>query len=155
MNAVKIYFPADSKEWHGANGEWLWSSIEGRDRYKVENNPIYLYGISYHDIVSAITTPDGKLHFENIIEKSGHSLYRVILNEGVHKSAFLARWLKLDELGCSYESNSNPEHIFSIDVPPDVDVYAVYDVLSSGFEEGVWDFEEADFQHKLRDTKTS
>ncbi len=152
---VKIFFPTDSDDWHGSTGEWMWASLPGTGRYRIENNPFCAYGVSYHDIVSATPTPDGALHFCEIVERGGHSLYRVILGENATIGDFLGRWQPMEIAGCSYESNSTPEDVFSIDVPPDVDVYFVYAVLEKGFDDGLWDFEEASFQHPLADPRSS
>ena|SRR5437868_11574698 len=152
---VKIFFPTDSDDWHGATGEWMWAALHGTEGYRIQNNPIHAYGISYHDVVSAMPTPDGFLHFSGIIERGGHSLYRVRLEEGASTADFLDRWPPLEMAGCAYESSSSPEDIFSIDVPPDVDVYFVHAVLSKGHEDGVWDFEEPSFQHELVDQTPS
>jgi len=152
---TKIFFPTDSSAWHGRTGEWMWASLQGPVGYRIENNPFYVYGISYHDIVSATTTPDGLLHFLEIIEKGGHSLYRLRLEDGVSAGDVLERWPALEMAGCAYESTADPENTFSIDVPPDVDVYFVYSVLSKGHEDGLWNFEEASFQHPLVDRTPS
>lgn len=148
---IKIFFPTDSEDWHGVSGEWLWASNCGGNRFIIENIPINVYGISYHDIVSAVINDDQVLQYRDVVEKGGHSLYRIIINRGYNVDDFRKRWKMFEDVGCSYESNKNPERVFAINVPPDADVYFVYDLLEQGVEDGVWDFEEANFEHSLRD----
>jgi hypothetical protein len=47
--------------------------------------------------------------------------------------------------GCSYEEGV----VLSVDVPPSVDIYAVYDLLEAGEIAGVWAFEEGHCGHPL------
>jgi hypothetical protein len=53
----------------------------------------------------------------------------------------------LQALGCTYESGnmdlgSGPVVLYSVDVPPEADVNAVYDLLQDGEARGAWIFAE-------------
>ena len=51
---------------------------------------------------------------------------------------------KINELNCFYETAIHGE-LFTIDVPVDVDVNIIYDILELGEDDGSWDFEEANY----------
>lgn len=114
-------------------------------RYVLDNSPFYVFGISYRDVLS-VSKKDGELFFSGIESRGGHSTYRVKLPIGRDHEFFLSRWSQLEELGCTYEgSSANPERLYSIDIPPGVDVFEVYRLLEEGEQQGVWVFEEGHY----------
>jgi hypothetical protein len=138
-----VGFPVDLGE--GSTVENLHVSSEGQGRYRVDNSPFYAYDISYRDVVSA--KPDGlRLLFQAVLERGGHSTYRVKLPAGASHEDFLARWAALEALGCSYEgSSANPRRLYAIDVPPEADIQVIYELLEDGEADGAWEFEEGHY----------
>jgi len=64
-------------------------------------------------------------------------------------------WERLGNLGCSYESKSHRTSLgdrilYSIDVPAQSDVRAVYSILEEGERNGIWMFQEGHVGHKLK-----
>jgi hypothetical protein len=117
------------------------SFVEG-DSYKLRNSPFYAYGVSFNDIVS-VRECSGRLLFNSVTKRGGHSTYRVKIPPDRNEEYFLRHWNFLASLGCSYESSSaNPKMIFSIDIPPAADVSSVYEFLDNMENEKVWEFEE-------------
>lgn len=147
-NPIKITFPLPEGEWHGFNEETLWCSLIDGDAYRVDNSPFLLKGVSYKDVISAEKKVNG-VFFNKIVNKSGHSTYRVILNEGVSHDQFMERWSGFKKNMCTFEHGGFLERpLYSIDVPPHGDIFEVYSMLELGNNDGVWDFEEADFSRK-------
>lgn len=147
---VKVLFDTDRKAWHRMTAERLWATPVGISLYRLENSPLYAYGVSYWDIVVARQDAEGDLHFSAVHERGGHSTYRVVLEGSASKADFERYWMRMERLGCTYESSRDPENAFSIDVPPKSDVHAVYALLEKGEREGVWEFEEGHCGHPLR-----
>lgn len=117
----------------------------GNNLYCLDNSPFYAYGVSFGDIVYA-SSVDGAVMYERTETRRGHSTYRVRLPAGRGHDAFLARWDDFQKLECTFEgSAANPSRIYSIDVPPQADVYAVYALLEAGEADGVWNFEEVNY----------
>jgi hypothetical protein len=52
----------------------------------------------------------------------------------------------LEDLGCTFEgSDAGERRLYSIDVPPEADIEAIYRLLESAEDRGEWEFEEAHF----------
>jgi hypothetical protein len=106
--------------------------------------PFYAPGVSYGDVVNAHHS-SGQLAVTGVSARSGHSTYRVILNDGITEEEFETAWLPMAKLGCTYE-RATP-HLFGIDVPPATNVAQAYELLTAGQARGVWDFEEGHYGH--------
>ena len=151
---VKIVFVTDSRAWHGVTAERLWATELGDGHYRIDNAPLYAYGVSYGDIVSA-EPHEGRLRFKSVLGQGGNSTYRILLRPPHGRPSFERYWARIEPLGCFYESSRDPEDVFSISVPADADVAAVYAILEAGAAEGVWHFEEGNFEHQPRETLNS
>jgi hypothetical protein len=148
---VKIRFETEAGDWHGMTGERLWATELGGGRYRIDNAPLYAYGVSYGDIVSA--DPDGEfLRFTGVVGRGGSSNYRILLLSPCNRSDFERYWARLEPLGCFYESSRDPENVFAINVPAEADISAVYAILEKGQTEGVWHFDEGNFEHRSGET---
>jgi hypothetical protein len=119
--------------------ESLWAERLGASLYRLRNVPFYLRGVSEQDIVR-VEENDGRLIVAGIIDRGGHSTYRIFLPEQTSEEQFSKDWIPLQELGCTYERARR--RLVAIDVPPHADVYAVYDVLEHGEKERRWEFKE-------------
>lgn len=144
MERMTIF--TNSDDWHGMTSERIWVKKIDKNKFRIENNLLYAYGISFGDIVSGKRN-EGTLEFQEVVERGGHSNYRVLLRNGVSPEEFRRRFSELEMLGCRYESSRDPEDVFAIDVPPDVDVKTVYDALEKGGSEGLWHLDEGNFEH--------
>ena len=141
----KALFPASPEDWHGMQGEWIWVESAGDGSYKVLNIPLYTYGVSYMDKVS-LKNSDGVLNFDHVVLKGGNHTYRVLLKSGFGRPDFNARWPAFAALGCEYESSKDPEDVFGINVPQHADPHAVYALLENGQNDGVWYFDEGNYE---------
>jgi Domain of unknown function (DUF4265) len=152
---VKIDFEMDPhQEWHGQSHEGLWGEpLHGARSdtvFTIKNSPFYVKGVSFMDIVEAHPAGKvGRVRFHQIIQKGGHSTYRLALDKA--NSDFPDWWSRLQGLGCTYESThlGNQRILYAVDVPDTSDIYAVYDVLVQGERNLIWLIEEGDVGHDL------
>jgi Domain of unknown function (DUF4265) len=146
---VKIRFalsPEDSED--GVDAENLWAEDLGRGRFVVDGIPFYVYGVSNRDTVAA-SMIDDRLCFDKVVDRGGHSTYRVLVKDDAGSSGadFNSLWEQLKGLACSCEVARR--RWIAIDVPAHADADAVYGILESGQASGVWTFEEAHCGHPL------
>jgi len=142
---VKIDFDlSDIQEgnWPPTDFEGIWAVPLDDGNFRIDNIPFYVRSLSDHDIVAAHLTEHDKLVFDRVIARGGHSTYRIFLTDRAHhdKALLESWWMKLEELGCGYESVN--DRYYAIDMPPKVEVSNVYRLLEEGEREGVWHFEE-------------
>ena len=144
-NLVKVKFSIDNyqgKDEHFL--ESLWAKPVSDDKYILDNSPFYAYGYSYKDTVTAIKEDDD-LMVKTIDNRGGHSTFRVFLLEGYSENDFNIAWEDLDKIGCTYEGSHS--RLFSIDVPPGVDLDNVVNILKKYEKDGIWEYEEG-YIHK-------
>jgi Domain of unknown function (DUF4265) len=133
---------------HSSGTESLWAESLGADRYRLANSPFVVYGLSHRDIVIAKSDEEGLLQFVDVSERGGHSTYRLLLSNLISSNQFrLAHWPAFRILGCTFEQAG--ERLFAIDVPSESDVAAIYHELEAGESKGLWEFEEANFEHTI------
>jgi hypothetical protein len=142
-NMVKILFELDPNAWHGSAAETLWATPVEKDEYTLENVPFYVFGVSYGDRVLA-RLQDGIPVFKEVIRRSGHSTYRILLKKE-RASEFDKFWQPLREHGCTYEEGF--KHLLAVDVPPHANIFEVYQLLEDGEKAEVWSFEEGHCGH--------
>lgn len=140
---TKIRVPLPAGSWHGYASEGLWAEPVARDQFRLLNTPFYAKGLSVDDVVAATLAPDG-YEFDSVIERSGHSTYRLIPED---KDQVAQGLMDLQRLRCTWEEG--PGGLLAIDVPPESNIHDVYAVLESGSEQGIWDFEEGHVGHDI------
>lgn len=137
-----ILNPADNQ---GVGTESLWAEALGNDRYRIRNSPFFVYGLSNEDIVVG-KLKDGVVKFHSILLRGNHSTYRLKLpGSSINDAKFLKYWEPLQKIGCSFEEGP----LVSVDVPPQANIYTVYDLLKVGESDGIWEFEEGHCGHRL------
>lgn len=55
--------------------ENLWADDLGKNRYRIESIPFFIYGVSRNDVVTASPDPQGKLQFKKVVKRSGNTPY--------------------------------------------------------------------------------
>ena len=138
---VKLYFELDPDHWSELASESAWvTPLEG-GRYRLENAPWFAREVACGDIVTARPDEDGDLWFRKVVERSGRSVFRVIVRaEGVGLAA-LPRWRELEAMGCAFEELAEMS-LWAIDVPKEADLDAVTDLLEAGEADGTWTYDE-------------
>jgi hypothetical protein len=145
---VKVAINLPASDWYTHALETMWAEPLAGDHYRLQNVPFYAYGLSFDDVVNAREIGD-QLFVQDIVERGGHSTYRVFLSRDVNRDGgrFLESWRPLLEIGVTYEQAN--DRLLAIDVPDSTDIYRAYELLQRGEEAGVWDFEEAHCGHPL------
>lgn len=137
---VKVSFPMGD-----GTVERMYAKPVGEGRYILDNSPFYVFDISYCDEFSADHVEE-ELVFSRVISRSGHSTYRIKLPEGEDHSYFLKYWVDLAAEGCTYEGSSvSSRLLYTIDLPPGVDVMNVYKIMDQYEQQGIWEFEEGHY----------
>jgi hypothetical protein len=143
---VRIRVPLErAPDEAGPAEDWLWGEALGSGRYRVESCPFFAYGISRDDVVRAAEAPGKEApHLEDVLEKGGHRTLRLALEPAIDAGAppMLRLLERLGELGCTHEI-MRPK-IIAIDVPPEVDVALVAELLQQVAREGALLWEWAD-----------
>jgi len=143
----KVTVQLGSSDWHDHADETLWARPLGGNRFRIQNVPFYACGISYDDVVEAPTL-DNQNVVRAVVQRGGHSTYRIFVTKDKSLKRFREFWVPLERLGCTVERAT--ERLFGVDVPPESDIYKVYDLLQAGETALVWDFEEAHVGHPLK-----
>jgi hypothetical protein len=127
----------------GPPDDWLWAEPLGSGRYRIESCPFFAYGVSRDDVIHASdATGEDAPELEDVIEKSGHRTLRLALDASVELGAAEVQGLleRLLQLGCTHEL-LRPK-IVAIDLPPEVDLGGVTEILQARAREGslVWEW---------------
>lgn len=147
---VEFKLEGPDSEWHGLGVETLWAVQLEPDLFRLDNIPLYIYEVSFNDVVKAEPGEvDGMFVFVEVVSRGGHSTYRIFVEEETDESRFNEHWQPLEALGCTFERGD--EKFLAVDVPKSADIYAAYELLEHGEDEGVWAFEEGHCGHKLKD----
>ena len=143
---VRIRVPLEPAP--GARGpadDWLWAEPLGSGRFRIESCPFFAYGISRDDVVRAIEPAgDDAPRLEDVLEKGGHRTLRIALDPEVDVTDGAVQGLleRLLELGCTHET-LRPK-LIALDVPPEVDVTIVAELLQAIADDGTILWEWAD-----------
>ncbi len=147
INTVKIKFELDPNDQQERKTESLWAERIGFGQFRIANSPFFLFGISAEDIVEAEEI-DHTLTFKRVVSRGGHSTYRIFLQNGrtIMDSHFQIYWEPISVLGATFENAD--DHFVAVDIPPGIDVAAVYKLLERGEQDCIWVFEEAYYAGK-------
>lgn len=141
---VRIRVPLERSSGEaGPADDWLWAEPLGSGRFRIESCPFFAYGISRDDVVRALDSAGEEAPLlEDVIEKGGHRTLRLALDPGTELSAPDIQGLleRLLELGCTHEL-LRPK-IVAIDLPPQVDLVGVAELLQRLAADGtiVWEW---------------
>jgi hypothetical protein len=141
INCVKIEFELDPNDQQESKTESLWAEKVGFGQFRIANSPFFLFGISAEDIVEAEEI-DHKLTFKRVVSRGGHSTYRIFLQNGrtITDPDFQTYWEPISTLGATFENAD--DRFIAVDIPPGIDVTAIYKLLERGEQDGIWIFEE-------------
>lgn len=149
----KVHFEVmqDEDGYPPFNSEGMWCIRIDEQRFRVDNIPYFVTGVSFGDVVSVAEDKDGRLNFKEVVEEGGHSTFRVIINDELDDQQppeVRIRELasKLEGLGCATAISPPPE-LLAIDIPPVVIVAKVQEMLSDGESKGLWSYEEGTLAH--------
>ena len=141
-NKIKVIFKLDQNDWHGIGSETVWATVIEKNLAQIDNSLFYKKGVNYLDFVNINHLDESTAEFVSVAKHNGHSTYRLITDLDLDDKNFLEHWTSIQNLGCSFESNEIGKRLLSIDVPPDLDINKVFELLKKGEEEKIWFFEE-------------
>lgn len=145
MKRIRLRFYLGDDHWHGSSAETLWSESYEDCSCVLDNIPFLAFGVSYGDIVNTKPSADGIRDFIDVRQKSGHSTYRLIIH-GIDIPE--ARLKQLSDLGCLHEVGKFGQVLLiAVSVPPTVNIHKAYSKFEIGDSDGIWDFEESNFEH--------
>lgn len=140
---VKVGFelePADG--WPPVGGESLWAFSLGDNRYRLDNTPWFVRGVSCYDVVEAAAGEDGGVPVvERVIERSGHLTVRVLPLGDRSADALEALTAEFNDLGVDCEGDQ-VHGLLALDIPPGARLAPIKDHLKAGEAAGRWEYEE-------------
>ena len=145
---VKVFIKLETSSLHTLETESVWAEPLSDSLYQIRNVPFYAKGINLDDVVRTVLVGE-KLFLESIEQRSGHSTYRFFTMDGITDEQWMPYWKPLEELGCTFERGTT--RLFSVDIPPDADIYRAYELLNMGEKSGIWGFEEGHCGHLVRE----
>jgi hypothetical protein len=150
---IQVNLQLDPNSWHGTSSEGIWARLvkaipPHKAIVEVDSIPFFATGLSLSDKIS-IVYDKGRVLFDAIVERGGHSTYRIFVeSEGSRASRMLGMIIAL---GCAREwAELTGGRLYALDIPPEVDIDQVYEILNRGQGEGVWLFEEGHVGHPRR-----
>jgi hypothetical protein len=141
---VKIGFHLDQDEdgYPPITRENLWAVDLGNGRYRIDNIPFYVRGISDGDVISAKMEEDGRLVFFELVEASFNSTFRLIVSDESETPKVRKMFRELD---CPSELVSHG--LISIHIPGSIVMKPIATLIEQGEENGWWGFEEGALRH--------
>ena len=110
---VKVRFLLPPDDWHNMEVERMWCEERGDGCYALRNSPFYARGLSFGDVVEARES-DGILTCLRVVERSGHSTYRLFTNPHATDEQIQELLDHLSKLRCNLEKGT--ERLWAIDV---------------------------------------
>lgn len=146
---MKVRFETDPEGLAHGDPERLWAEPVSGSLFRLRNSPFFAKGVSFLDVVEAREADtQGVFDYVRTARASGHSTYRVLVAKG--SPDFESCWRRLAEMGCSYESADRGKNwLYSVDVPPEADVFVVYGELEAGEKRSLWLFDEGHCGHPV------
>ncbi|MEP6467393.1 MAG: DUF4265 domain-containing protein [Parafilimonas sp.] len=147
---IKIRIPLLKTDWHSYASETLWTFPLGDSQYELRNSPFFANELSYGDVVYAEIEDEGDFPlFKFVVTRSGHSTYRIVLEEKSTLKDFEKYIKPLNEIGCSTEGFK--EQQFTVDVPDTTNIFEAFKLLQVGEDEGIWFFSSAHVGHPINE----
>lgn len=143
---VRILFRLEkgADDYPPAEVERLWARTLEDGSFEIDNIPFFVRDISVGDVVSA-RSQEGEWEFSELLRASGNSTLRVIVFDPA-QVASTREYLQAQ--GCSSELHTSK--LLSVDVPAQVDLWAIRDWLSRQEAAGLLEFEDACLRHAER-----
>jgi hypothetical protein len=141
MKRIRIRFLLP--EGSDSEAEWMWAIERSPGTFELDNSPFHVYGVSHGDLFQVREVGD-TLTFERILKKGGHRTIRLRFGTRGSHEDFERIWPPLGVLGCSFEGSQIDRPLYSIDLPPGVDLTRAVDYLAGLEAGGLLEYEEAD-----------
>jgi hypothetical protein len=155
---IQVSLPLDPDSWHGTSSEGIWARlVKALPPYKaiveVDNIPFFTRSLSLRDKIS-IMYDEGRVKFDAVFERGGHSTCQVFVENESFKASRMLDMVKA--IGCDREmAEFRGGKLYALDIPPEVDIHEVYEILDKGQREGSWLFQEGYVGHTPRGAPVS
>jgi uncharacterized protein DUF4265 len=130
---VRIQKDADgypeSQDW-----EDLWASPLGAGRVRIESIPFFAKGVAQGDIFTTSLSDQGITTLDNIVERGGHSTFRIWLDE---ECVATPDKIMQDLKAIGARTELTLERLIAVDVPA-VCEPTVWEYLKGGEDRGNW-----------------
>ncbi len=140
---VKIRFELEQDDdgWPPVGGESLWATDLGHDRYRLDNTPWFVRGVTCYDVVGALP-PDAESMpvVSQVLEHSGHLTVRVLPLGDRGADTLAALISEFNTLGVDCEGDQ-VHGLLALDIPPSTRLAPVKDHLGRGAADGRWQYE--------------
>lgn len=144
---VKVKIPLPPNDPSDGEAEWVWTHPESDGTFVLRNVPTFAMGLSFGDTIET-KIENGVPVFEKVVRRGGHSTYRIYAKGSREDPDVMKVLHTLEEMHCDLETATSK--IVNVDVLPEADVYAVYQVMNDAERAGILEFEEGHCGHRLR-----
>lgn len=135
---IKIHVDLPNNE--DVGGESMWAEDLGNDLYRIRNTPFNAYGINFYDIVYAkAKSKELKPSIIKVHKYMGHKTLRIIFLDDSSTEERVSRLKTLSEYKAYFENADDIS--FAIDIEPEGNYEAVYDLLLTWENKGILSFE--------------
>lgn len=135
---VKFLLGDDGDGYPGFAAESLWAKVSEGGMFEIDSIPFFAKLVSLGDRVFADKDAQGDLIYRAHASYSKHSTIRIVFFDADRVSQTRKM---MSEMGCSTELSHNPK-LIAVDIPPNVEVSRIYEILKEGEEKGHWEYEE-------------
>jgi hypothetical protein len=133
----KVVFPFNE------GAETMWCDALANGLYRLDNVPLFSYGLSLHDILSVRNVEgDPRPYFDHVVEKSNNKTCRITILEDVQatrKDEVEPLLERVREQATARESYG--EDYIAFNIPPSAEMESLIHVLDTGEERGLWEWE--------------
>lgn len=150
---IRVSIPVERASRSGASSEGVWVKLvkplpPQRAIAEVDNIPFSLNSLSCGDKI-LVEYREGRVVFDSIIERGGHSTFQIFVER---KSGDASKMLDtIKAIGCDWEKGKHLDgQHYALDVPPDVNIHDIHEILDKGQREGYWVFQEGYMAHPRR-----
>lgn len=124
--------------------ESLWCTQDG-DNYVIDNIPFVAKNISSGDVIKVeYVEEENAYYFEEIVEPSGNSTIRVLVDD-VELITSIRE--SLSSLGCESEAFLSRK-LIAVNVPKDIDYRPIRTFLDKGEQDNKWEYQESCLAHE-------
>jgi hypothetical protein len=135
-NLIKLFIEWTDQDF-GVRTESVWAEGLSANTFRIDNVPFFVYGLSCNDVVVA-DIKEENFFLNKVIERGGHSTLRVFFRES-HQKEQEVLIEKLNQLGATIERAY--EKLIAIDIPSNVDIDPIIELLKNGESLGAWEYE--------------
>jgi len=143
----KIYFrlQQDEDKYPPTPWESMWGRRIENSIFEIDSIPFYAMNVSPGDKIKAKLV-DGRYEYLTTVSPSGNSVFRVYVYDASKIMSARERFRRL-----GIQSELAEGKLFAIEIPEQVNIEPVLELLMQGQDADEWDIEEGSLRHPLPD----